>query len=332
MKRFCIRLLHGISLLFILTSQASADTAEKLDKLVLAGPFAAVSNPLIRMVESGALSDVAEQVEFKVWQNPDQMRALALNGETDFIASPTNVMANLYNRGVDLQLLNVSVWGVLWMISRDPELKTLRDFRGKEIAMPFRGDMPDLVFNALIEHQGLDAKEDFSLRYVATPLDAMQLLIMRRVDHALLAEPAASMALRNTQSMPVKLIAPDLHRSVDLQQEWGRVLKREARIPQAGIALLNRQLPPEIVERFMQEYEKATQWCLENPSAAGHLVAKHIDMLTPEAVADSIAVSQLMHVSADEAKEELTFFFDLLHQRTPALIGGKLPDSGFYYP
>ena len=46
----------------------------------------------------------------------------------------------------------------------------------------------------------------------------MQMLILRRADHALLAEPAISIALRKTGSFPVKLIAPDLYRSVDLQK------------------------------------------------------------------------------------------------------------------
>lgn len=316
--------------LFGMISQAGA--AEKLKKLTLAGPFASVSNPMIRMVSANALADVAEEVEFKVWQNPDQMRALALNGATDFIATPTNVAANLYNRGAELKLLNVSVWGILWMISRDPELKTLSDFKGKEIAIPFRGDMPDLIFSELAERQGLNLKQDFELRYVANPIDAMQLLIMRRVDHALLAEPAISMALRKTESFPTKLVAPDLYRSVDLQEEWGRVLQRETRVPQAGIALLNTDLPPHVIQRFMEEYKKATQWCLDNPDEAGKLVAARIEMLTPEAVSDSIKVSKFEHVPADAARDELEYFFSVLHQRVPGLIGGKLPDAGFYYP
>ena len=199
--------------------------AERLPKLVLSGPPAAVSTPLIHMIDSGALKDIADSVEFQTWKDPDQLRVLALGGKADFIAMPTNVAANLYNRGVGLKLLNVSTWGVLWMVSRDKEAKTLADFKGKEIAMPFRADMPDIVFSLLAEKQGLNVKQDFKLRYVGSPLDAMQLLVSRRVDHALLAEPAVSMALRKTKSFPVSLVAPDLYRSVDLQQEWGRLFK-----------------------------------------------------------------------------------------------------------
>src|SRR5690606_1164216 len=178
------------------------------------------------------------------------------------MAMPTNVAANLYNRGVPLQLVNVSVWGMLWMVSRNPDLKTLADFRGKEIAVPFRADMPDLLFGYLAERSGLNPRRDLTLRYTATPLDAMQLLITRRVDHALLAEPAVSMALRRTRSFPLSVVAPDLHRSVNLQEEWGRLLKTEARIPQAGMAALGEaRLDKALVARLEAAYADSNRWC-----------------------------------------------------------------------
>ena len=320
-----------ISLFTLLMLSSTCYAEDKLEKITLAGPFAAVSDPLIRMMDIGALNDIAKKTEFKIWKNPDQMRALALKGDVDFIATPTNVAANLYNRGADIRLLNVSIWGVLWMVSRDNNLKTIADYKGKEIAMPFRADMPDIIFAKLAEESGLDPKKDFKFRYVSNPLDAMQLLIMRRVDHALLAEPAVSMALRKTKSFPMKIIAPDLYRSTDLQEEWGKLLKRETRIPQAGMAVINKKLSKHVIQRFTEEYKKATQWCLENPDEAGKIVAKRITLLTPEAVSDSIKVSQFKDVSAKDARAELEYFFNILHSKTPALIGGKLPDDGFYY-
>jgi len=328
MKRL-LRLLAGLTLL----GMALGVHAGKLPRLTLAGPFAAVSFPLIHMVESGALKDLAEQVEFVAWKDPDQLRVLAIEGRADFIAMPSNVAANLYNRGVRLQLLNVSTWGVLWLVSRDPELKTLADFKGKEILMPFRADMPDLVFQTLAEKQGLDPKRDFKLRYVASPLDAMQLLITRRADHALLAEPAVSVALRKTQSFPVSVIAPDLYRSVDLQQEWGRLMQRPARIPQAGVVALGQALAdPVLIEKFQQAYAASLAWCEKQPDECGKLVAKRADLLTPEGVADSVRVDNAVFVTARDARPELEFFFGQLLARQPALVGGKLPDDGFYRP
>lgn len=305
--------------------------AERLPRLVLSGPPAAVSTPLIHMIDSGALKDIADHVEFQTWKDPDQLRVLVLGGKADFVAMPSNVAANLYNRGVGLKLLNISTWGVLWMVSRDKTAKTLSDFKGKEIAMPFRADMPDIVFELIAEKQGLDAKKDFKLRYVGSPLDAMQLLVSRRVDHALLAEPAVSMALRKTQSFPVSLIAPELHRSVDLQQEWGRLLKRETRIPQAGIAVIGKALKDEALQaKIMAAYEQSLLWCQKNALKCGEMVAKRIDLLSPEAVADAMAVSQTRHVTTAQARPELEFFLGQLHARNPALVGGKMPDDAFY--
>ena len=322
--------LHACVVFAFLLVTGTAD-AQKLPKLTLAGPPASVSNPLIHMVDSGALADVAERVEFVPWRDPDQLRVMALDGRADVLAMPTNVAANLYNRGAKLQLLNVSTWGVLWLVSRDPTLNSLADLRGKELAMPFRGDMPDIVFQLLAEQQGIDVRKDLQLRYVASPIDAMQLLVMRRVDHALLAEPAVSMALRKTGSFPLSVIAPELHRSVDLQQEWGRVFGRAARIPQAGIAVMGvLRERPDVVARIETEYARSLAWCRDHAEVCGKGVAARIDMLSPEAVADSIAVTQMEAVPARAARAELEFMFGHLMKKSPALIGGKLPDDGFY--
>jgi len=48
-------------------------------------------------------------------------------------------------------------------------------------------------------------------------------------------------------------------------------------------------------------------------------------------VADSVRVDNAVFVTARDAKPELEFFFGVLHAREPNLVGGKLPDAGFYH-
>ena len=304
----------------------------KLEKIILSGPVASVSHPLIHMVESGALNDVAKKVEFKLWKNPDELRALTLRNRADFIAVPTNVAANLHNKGVDIKLLNVSVWGILGMITRDKTLKTLADFKGKEIAMPFRADMPDIIFEELVKAQGMDPKKDFKLKYMSNPFDAMQNLILRQVDHALLAEPAISIALKKTGSFPLKLLAPDLYRSTDLQKEWGKTFKVESKIPQAGIAVIGKMISNEkVIKRFNEEYKKSLNWYKNNPKKAAKLVVGKIPMLDEQGVEESIKYVQLNTVQAKDAKKDLEFFYKLLEKNNPKTIGGKLPKNNFYF-
>lgn len=65
------------------------------------------------------------------------------------------------------------MWGILGMLTRDKNKKTLADFKGCEIVMPFRGDMPDIVFQEIAKKEGLDPKKDFKIQYVTSPIDAM---------------------------------------------------------------------------------------------------------------------------------------------------------------
>jgi NitT/TauT family transport system substrate-binding protein len=198
--------------------------------------------------------------------------------------------------------------------------------------MPFRSDMPDIVFEQIIKKQGMDLKKDLKLKYVASPIDAMQMLIMRRVDHALLAEPAISIALRKTKSFPLKLVAPDLYRSANLQKEWGEVYHTKARIPQAGIAYIGKDKDnKELIDKFLIEYDKSLNWYKQNPIKASKLVVESLPMLEEQGVADSIKYVNLESISAQDSKKDLEFFFNILKDNKPKVIGGKLPKSNFYY-
>ena len=325
-------MIKKVSVILMLLLGISLVANEKLEKLVLSGPVASVSHPLIHMVETGALNDIAKKVEFKLWKNPDELRALTIQGGADFIAIPSNVGANLHNKGVDIKLLNISVWGILGMLTRDKTKKTLADFKDEEIAMPFRADMPDILFEEIVKAQGMDPKKDFKLRYMSSPIDAMQSLILRQVDHALLAEPAISIALKKTGSFPLKLIAPDLYRSSDIQKEWANTFNVEAKIPQAGMAVLGKLAQnKKIIQRFQEEYDKSLIWYKNNPKEAGELIVKTIPMLDAEGLANSIQYVQLNSVNAQNAKKELEFFYKLLKKNNPKSIGGKLPNDSFYF-
>ena len=303
---------------------------EKVDKLVIAGPVATVSHPFFKIIQDGALSDIANSIEFKLWKNPDELRAILLNNGAHFVAIPTNVAANLYNKKIDIKLINVPVWGILDIVTRDKGIKSIEDLKGKEIIVPFRADMPDIVLQAIVKKAGLNIKKDFTIRYVATPPDAMQMLILRRADNVLLAEPATSMAMRKTGSFPLKLIAPEIFRGVKLENEWGRVFGGDSKIPVAGVAVVG-NVDAHVIKRFQQEYEKSLTWYKSNKEQAGKLVAKNIEMFKAEAISDSIEHVLLDNVSAADSKVALEDFFKVILEIEPKLIGGKLPDDGFYY-
>jgi len=304
--------------------------SEKLDKIIIAGPPANVSHPVFKMIEDGVLSEFADKVEFVMWKNPDQLRAMIINKEVDFVAVPTNVASILYNKKQPIKLLNVSVWGILKILVRDEKIKKLEDLKGSELVVPWRGDMPDIVLRSIMKKKGL-GKEDIKLIYVSNPMDAAQQLIMRRADNILLPEPATSMVLRKTKSFPINIVAPSVFRGVDLQEDWGEVYNREAKIPQAGMAVVGDMIAKkEIVKKFEAEYVKAMEWYKNNTKEAGELVVKYVEMFDADAITDSIGFVQLNVKKAIDVKEDLDFFFNVLKEENPKIIGGALPDENFY--
>lgn len=321
-----------IGLIFVFISMAcmSGSAWAKMEKLVLAGPKSCATHPMAHMIEAGLLDQVAEEVQLVIWDNPDQLRALIAGGQADFSAVPSHVATNFYNKGVPLRLLNISVWGILWIVSTDPDVEKLADLKGEELLLTYRKELPDLVLTALAKKQGLDPARDFKLRYLPNfPAVAGQ-LISGQADNGMLAEPMASMALLRSAKM--KGTAPKLFRAVDLQEEWGRVYDTRPRIAAAGICAMPRIAKnPEVVRAFEEAYRKSAEWCKKNPEKAAGIVTKYIPGLKPGPVASALKNARLNVVTAMDAKPELIQFYSVLKSLNPAKIGGRLPDDGFYW-
>ncbi len=315
---------------FLLMFSVPVLAQSKMEKLVLAGPKSSVTHPMAYIIEAGLIKDVAKEVKLIIWDNPDQLRSLVAGGQAHFSAVPSYVAANFYNKGVHVRLLNISAWGILWIVSSDPDVKTIADLKGEEIVLTYRRDMPDLVLSSLALKQGLDPTRDFKLRYLPNFPAVSQEVVSGRAKHALLAEPLVSVSLLKSSRMKGK--APKLYRAVDIQKEWGRVYNTDSKIPQAGIcAMPEVAKQPETVKAFQNAYRDAIDWCNKNPKEAGKIVAKYIPGLKPGPVATALKNAGLEFISAHDAKPEIEQFYNVLKSLNPAKIGGKLPDDYFYW-
>ncbi len=295
----------------------------KPTKVVLAAPFAPVSYPLIKMVKDQSLSAQGVKLEIVFWKTPDQLKALIGGKQAQFFAVPSNVAATFYNKSVPVKLINISIWRAIWLVSRDPGRTTLPEFKGEKIVMPFRGNMPHIVFMAIARKYGLDPERDFELSYVPHPLDAVQQLIMGNANSALLIDPAVSLAT---------LKSPGLKRAVDIQEEWGKVFNTPPEIPYAGIMAAPQVLhDEELIDHFAQAYREATDWCMAHPAETASLVVEFIPQLNEKAVESAMRNVLLRADDSQSIRPRLEQFFSILLDFKPELIGGKLPEDGFYY-
>lgn len=303
-----------------------AARAAPLDQLVLTGPPAPPTLYLARLAQQDTLAAHARSVRFEQWKSPDQLRAGIVSGTYHVAATPVNVAANLYRKGVGVRLLDVTVWGILSVITTEDGIASLADLKGREIAVPFRGDMPDIVLGVLLRKLGLTPGKDVTVTYVGSPFEGMQLLMARRVGTVLLPEPASTAAMMRGAAggLPVR-------RAIDVQESWAKLMGGPARFPQAGTIVQAKLVEerPELVKAVAGGIKTAVEWIVANPGSAARLGAEEFK-LDAEIVQRSLAATKMEAVPAAAARPAIERFFSVLAEVDPATIGGGLPDAKFY--
>ncbi|RAI45261.1 ABC transporter substrate-binding protein [Rhodoplanes roseus] len=304
-----------------------AAAPNRLDSLVIHGMPATPSVVMARLIETGTLSTFADKPQLKIWRSPDQMRAGVISGDMKVFGTPSYSCATMRNRGAPVRLMNIVTWGLLYLMSRDESVRRIEDIAGKSVLMAFRNDAPDLIFRMTLRRLGMNPDADVRLHYVGTPTEAVQLLLAGRAELAVISEPAATAAeIRGAQA------GIALRRAADLTEVYGRLAGRPPRIAQAGLGVREDllQAHPEIVQAIHDGCIAGSRWVLDNPVEAGRLGAPLLD-LGPGTIAQSVPHFRLEVVSAAAARPDIERYFTDLMEMSPDILGGRLPDDGFYW-
>lgn len=291
--------------------------------LTLWGPPAGPSIVLAYAQQQGLLPEGAK---VSAWRSPDELRAGLASKTMQVSVVPLNTAANLYNRGQDLRLLNVMTRGLLYVVSSDDDIADIPSLAGKRLAVPYRKDAPEIVLQVLLAHHGLKPERDVVLRTTGSPIEAVQLLLTGQVDAAFAPEPAVSAAIGSA-----RLVGRSLRRAIDVQRAWAEVGGEGATLPQAGLAVRGDYYDAHAAQltRLNGVLARAAAATNANPSAAASAASGLFRM--PSAVLEaSIPYSNLTAVGAAVAREEILRYFRAIHALDPDILGGRLPDDGFF--
>jgi NitT/TauT family transport system substrate-binding protein len=308
---------------------ATTGSGAKLPKLVLVAPPGPMAIPMAYLVANNKLASVAEKTELVIWENPEQLKAIVAGKQGDFVTMPSNNAAIFYNKGLPVKLLDVSVWNITYLVSSDANVKTLSDLKGQSVVVSFKGSVPDLMFQYLAKKQGLDVEKDLKVTYAADPTQAAQLLLAGRAQNAVLSEPLSTSVLLQTTGGP-----KTYYRALDFAAEWEKAEGAGALTPIAGtVATAGVMDKPAVVEEYLKQYKEAVEWMMANPDAAGELIEKQLPQLGFKAkpMAASLKSITWRFVPAGEARAGVETFLSILSELSPDVIGGKLPDDGFYF-
>ena len=144
---------------------ASEQETEKADINIigLKGPTAL---GMLQIMENNEAGEANNNYNFTLVGAPDEITSKLISGEVDIAAVPTNLASVLYNKtegGVKLLALNTL--GVLYMVTKNEEVASIADLKGKTIYATGEGSTPQYALEYILTQNGLDPETDVNIVY-----------------------------------------------------------------------------------------------------------------------------------------------------------------------
>lgn len=302
------------------SAEAAADQTEATT-ITVGVPTAPPALPVLHMIDTKALGENVE-IKLDIWNEPETLIAMVQDSKHDMFAFPLTVISKLYNKGMDVRLMNVNTWGVTYFVTSDPEFKSWADLKGKTVYVPLQSSPPDALTQYFLHEAGLEVGKDVEIVYASTS-EVASLLASGEAEYGTLIEPQVTKALMSNEKLRVAL---------SFEDEWQRVTGTDTKIPNAGFGTTQKFIDenPQLTADFQKAYAESVTWVNEHPEEAGALAEQYLG-LKAALVAKALPNMGLEYESAKDAESELADFYELLNNFDPSMIGGKVADNGLYY-
>lgn len=306
--------------------------ANSKDVITIAGPSASVSHPIFKMIKNDAFKSIGKTIEFKHWKNPDQLKAMILNKKVDFIATPITASSILYNKGINIKLTHLVMGGARGILTKDKNIKFIKDLKGKTLGIPARGGLGDSLIRILLEENGLNPKKDLKIVYTNSSKNSTMMLLKNKIDCAVFSEPRLSMTLKKAKSLPSDKLSHKLFYNIDILKSWKKTFNTNTTFAQVAFLAVGKTAnDKELIKNFVSEYEKSLNWYINNPKKSSKLVSMNLKGLHPKAISNGIKNSSLYILKSSDDKQKIKKLLNNLVKYNPKSMGKKAPDDGFYF-
>ncbi|WP_151718396.1 substrate-binding domain-containing protein [Gemmobacter serpentinus] len=281
------------------------------EEILLTGPPIWESAPLIALAETQPVEGIT--FTFAPWSTPEGLRKVLASDAPVMAVMPAPMAAILDATGIKVQVISATVSaGSIAIIGRGAPMTTPKDLRGRVLALPFRGHLPDLMMQRIAP----PGAEGWQPHYTGTLLAGMQLLLAGQIDAALLPEPMATLALAQD---------PGLQRLADICTLW-QVATALADCPPAGVVVVNPGFG--VRSEVLTAYHAVFADLAGDPARAAGLLAHHFPDMAQ--AGPGFAGIRAQDLAMPEQAQAVADFLAQIHAVEPAAIGGKLPGPGFY--
>ncbi len=319
-NRSLISLLLMLSLCLTLCACAAAspalDTELPVRVMTLNGTTGFGMAGLISAAQTG---EAALNYSFSVETDASNVTAALVSGDCDIAALPTNAASVLYNKtGGKVQVLALNTLGVLYLVTDGSvTVESLADLNGQTVYAP--APNPSYLFACLCAANGLELDIDTSY---AQPAELNAAVAAGKVSLAVLPEPMVTVARSQNQELVVAL---------DLTAEWDKVMEPGSLVQ--GCVVVRREFAeqnPDAVKTFLADYEASVKILSEDVQAAAEKIEAAGIFNKAAVAAKAIPNCNVCFVTGEDMQRELGAFLEIMFEKAPQSVGGKLPGDDFY--
>ena len=282
---------------------------------------------LVGMADSVRRGEARHDYNVTFDASPDIIQGKILSGELDIAALPTNLAALLHSRTEGeitmIALSRLSVLHIVWAPQGPGDvIGSFEDLRGKTLLTAGQGSTQEHVLGFLLEEAGLDPERDLNIVFAPEHAAVVALMLDGQADVALLPQPfVTTIAMQNPQFVPV----------LDISREW---LSATGGVELAMSCIVARtdflERNPQAVRDFLEDFAASAQFAEDNLEAAAELVGE-FGIIPEEVARRAIPHSNISSVTGLEMKTAAQAYLMVLYQRSPAAVGGALPDESFFF-
>ncbi|MFP4017253.1 MAG: ABC transporter substrate-binding protein [Halanaerobiales bacterium] len=320
------KITYTILTLVLLMSMISGTifASDRLDsdkqEIVIQSPPTVGALPILWMIENEKLADQAD-ISIKISPDHQQATSLIATGDIEMMVTGVNVGAKVFNRGIDVRLLNTNIWAIDYLLTQGFKAEQWSDLEGKSLSLPLKGGPLDFLARYFLIENGVDPEK---VNLVYKPLNSgAKTFQIGNLDSIILPEPQVTISLKNTENA---------YLSMDLQEEWAKLHNGEDRIPFVGLFVRGDFAADkrDLVENFNTYYKEGVEWVNNNPEEAAQLAEEYFNM--PAGIVQaSFSRINLNTYPEGEAFMLIEMFFSEILEMYPEMIGGKLPNELFYF-
>lgn len=304
--------------------ESSTPAAEKA-VIRIAGLKGPTSIGMVSLMEKSEKGETENKYEFTVAGAADEITPKLIKGELDAAAIPCNLASVLHNNTKgNIRILAVNTLSVLYIVTKNADISSVEDLRGKTIYSTGKGTTPEYTLRYVLGGNGIDPDKDVTVDFKSEATEVVAALSAAESGIAMLPQPYVTVAAGKVEGLKIAL---------DIGAEWKK-LDSESEVV-TGVLAVRADFAdehPEEIAKLLEEYAASVSAVNGDTDTAAELVEK-FGLFKAAVAKAAIPKCNIVFISGDEMKTPVTKYLTVLYEQNAKAIGGKLPgDELFLIP